>query len=93
AATPPVMRPAATPSPAASSAAGMSEQELRALYENFLAAKRSCKEDTSRFTFETLARTVNKQAPEIAAKFNAKRVEFKVAVRGGKAVLTAVPKP
>ncbi len=93
AATPPVVRPAATPSPATPSAAGMSEQELRALYENFLAAKRSCKEDTSRFTFETLARTVNKQAPEIAAKFNAKRVEFKVAVRGGKAVLTAVPKP
>ncbi len=90
AATPVAPRPAATPPPA--SAAGMSEQELRALYENFLAAKRSCKEDTSRFTFETLARTVNRQAPEIAAKFKAKRVEFKVAVRGGKAVLTAVPK-
>lgn len=86
--TPVPGRPAPTPSPPSA----MSEPELRALYDTFLAAKRSCNEDTSRFTFETLARTVNKQAPEIAAKFKAKRVEFKVAVRGGKAVLTAVPK-
>jgi hypothetical protein len=35
---------------------------------------------------------VSKQAPEIARKFQAKRVEFKVTVRDGKAVLTAVPK-
>ena len=73
-------------------AAAMSDAELRVLYESFLAAKRSCNEDVSKVTFESLSRTVNKQAPEIAAKFKASRVEFKVAVRDGRAVLTAVPK-
>ena len=73
-------------------AAAMSDAELRVLYESFLAAKRSCNEDVSKVTFESLSRTVNKQAPEIAAKFKASRVEFKVAGRDGRAVLTAVPK-
>jgi hypothetical protein len=73
-------------------APAMSDAELRTLYESFLAAKRSCNEDVSKVTLESIARTVNKQAPEIAAKFKAKRVEFKVAVRDGRAVLTAVPK-
>ncbi len=73
-------------------AAAMSDAELRVLYESFLAAKRSCNEDVSKVSLESLARTVNKQAPEIAAKFKARRVEFKVAVRDGRAVLTAVPK-
>ena len=70
----------------------MSDAELRTLFESFVAAKRSCNEDVSKVTLESITRTVNKQAPEIAAKFKAKRVEFKVAVRDGRAVLTAVPK-
>jgi hypothetical protein len=82
-----------TPLPARPTApAPMSEPELRTLYDAYLAAKRSCNEDVSRLSYEALARTVNKQAPEIAAKFGAKRVEFKVTVRDGKALLTAVPK-
>jgi hypothetical protein len=84
--SPPVVARVAPPQPA------MADAELRNLYESFLAAKRSCNEDVSRVSLESLARTVNKQAPEIAAKFKAKRVEFKVAIRDGRAVLTAVPK-
>ena len=83
---PPPLPAAKAPEPA------MGEAELRTLYESYVAAKRSCNEDVSRVTLESLSRTVNKQAPEIAAKFKAKRVEFKVAVRDGRAVLTAVPK-
>jgi hypothetical protein len=83
---PPPLPVQRTPEPA------MSDAELRVLYESYLAAKRSCNEDVSKVTLESISRTVNKQAPEIAAKFKAKRVEFKVAVRDGRAVLTAVPK-
>lgn len=86
-----VPRPTPVPAPVAAPAA-MSDAELRTLYETYLAAKRSCNEDTSKVSLESLARTVNKQAPEIAARFKASRVEFKVAVRDGRAVLTAVPK-
>jgi hypothetical protein len=104
----PVPTPTPTPTPAAAPVAprvrppplpaakgavpAMSDAELRTLYESFVAAKRSCNEDVSKVTLESIARTVNKQAPEIAAKFKAKRVEFKVAIRDGRAVLTAVPK-
>jgi hypothetical protein len=92
-APPVVARAAATPPPApAGPPPPMADAELRTLYESFLAAKRSCNEDVSRVSLESLARTVNKQAPEIAAKFKATRVEFKVAIRDGRAVLTAVPK-
>jgi hypothetical protein len=83
---PPPLPVPRTPEPA------MSDAELRVLYESYLAAKRSCNEDVSKVTLESISRTVNKQAPEIAARFKAKRVEFKVAVRDGRAVLTAVPK-
>jgi hypothetical protein len=92
---PPPVAPRAGPPPlpvAKALAPAMSEAELRTLFESYVAAKRSCNEDVSKVTLESLSRTVNKQAPEIAAKFKAKRVEFKVAVRDGRAVLTAVPK-
>ena len=84
--------PPPLPTRKAPAGAAPSDAELRVLYESFLAAKRSCNEDVSKVSFESLVRTVNKQAPEIAAKFKASRVEFKVAVRDGRAVLTAVPK-
>ena len=73
-------------------AATMSEPELRELFDAYVAAKKSCNEDVSKLSYEALARTVNKQTPEIAKKYKARRVEFKVTVRDGKAVLTAVPK-
>ena len=83
---------AAPPAPRPAPAPVMTDAEIRTLYESFVAAKRSCNEDVSKVSLESLTRTVNKQAPEIAAKFKAKRVEFKVAIRDGRAVLTAVPK-
>jgi len=86
---PPPLPPVLPPEPAPAS---MSEPEIRALYDAYVTAKRSCNEDVSKLSYEALARTVNKQSPEIAAKFKAKRVEFKVSVRDGRAVLTAVPK-
>jgi hypothetical protein len=86
---PPLARAA---QPVVAAPAAMGEPELRELFDAYVAAKKSCNEDVSRLSYEALARTVNKQTPEIAKKFKAKRVEFKVTVRDGKAVLTAVPK-
>jgi hypothetical protein len=84
--------PVAAPVGQAAAPATMSEPEMRQLFDAFVAAKKSCNEDVSKLSYDAMARTVNKQAPEIAAKFQARRVEFKVVVRDGKAVLTAVPK-
>jgi hypothetical protein len=82
--------PAAKPPPPA--AAGLSETEMRALYNAYFAAKITCREDVSRLTYEAVARTVAKQIPELVTRYKAKRVEFRVEVKDGKAVLKAIPK-
>ncbi len=78
--------------PAAASADGMPEPQMRALYDAYLAAKMSCREDVSKLTYDAVARSVSKQIPELMTRYKAKTVEFKVEVKDGKAVLKAVPK-
>jgi hypothetical protein len=88
----PAGRPA-TPAPLPPPpAGGPSEVQLRALYTAYVAAKKSCNEDTSRLTYDAVARTIAKQVPELMTRFKAKTVEFKVDVRDGKAILKAIPK-
>jgi hypothetical protein len=88
AARPPAPRGPAAPPPAGA----MSAAQMRALYDSYVAAKRSCNEDTSRLTYEAVASTVSRQLPELMNRFKAKSVEFKVEVKDGKAVLKAIPK-
>jgi len=71
---------------------GMSEQQLRALYEAYVAAKKRCNEDVSRVSYDALAKSVAKQVPELIAKYKAKTVEFKVVIKDGHAILKAVPR-
>jgi hypothetical protein len=85
----------ARPPPASSvsvSGAGMSENQMRALYDAYVAAKKTCREDVSKLTYDAVARSVSKQIPELITRYRAKSVEFKVEVKDGKAVLKAVPK-
>jgi hypothetical protein len=80
------------PAPTPASAAPVSDPQLRALYDAYIAAKKRCNEDVSRLTYEAVAKTVAKQVPELIAKFKARTVEFKVEVKDGKAVLKAIPR-
>ncbi len=68
------------------------DRQMRELYTQYIAAKKQCGEDVSRLTFDAVARSVQKQTPEIMAKYKAKSVEYKVVVKDGKASLKAVPK-
>ena len=84
---------AARPPPKAAPAGGpMSEAQMRALYNSYLAAKMTCREDVSKLTYDAVARTVTKQIPELMTRYKAKSVEFKVEVKDGKAILKAIPK-
>jgi len=78
------------PPPTPSSAVG--DARMRALYDSYIAAKKSCNEDVSRLTYEAVAKSVQKQVPELLQRYKAKSVEFRVVIQGGKAVLKAVPK-
>jgi len=71
---------------------GMNDTQMRALYNAYLAAKMTCKEDVSKLTYDAVARSVSKQIPELMTRYKAKRVEFRVEVKDGKAVLKAIPK-
>jgi len=85
--------PAAAPSPQPSPAVGgMSEAQLRSLYDAYVSAKKRCNEDVSRLSYEALAKTIVKQVPELLSKYGAKSVEFKVVIKDGRAVLKAVPR-
>ncbi|HVO20601.1 MAG TPA: MXAN_5187 C-terminal domain-containing protein [Anaeromyxobacter sp.] len=89
--------PAATPRPTPAAAApptfsGTGEPQLRALYQAYVEAKKSCREDVSRLTYEALAKSVQKQVPELMARFKAKAVDFRVEVKDGKAILKAIPR-
>jgi hypothetical protein len=83
-APPPPAAPAALP--------GLSESQLRSLYDAYVDAKKRCNEDVSRLSYEAVAKTIAKQVPELLSKYGAKTVEFKVVIKDGRAVLKAVPR-
>jgi len=85
--------PEAKPSPPPPSPmGGMSEAQLRSIYDAYVSAKKRCNEDVSRLSYEALAKTIAKQVPELLSKYGAKSVEFKVVIKDGRAVLKAVPR-
>jgi FtsZ-binding cell division protein ZapB len=83
--------PGPTARPAAASAPGV-DARTRALYEAYVAARRSCNQDLNGITLDAIARTIAKQTPEIMKQHKARTVEFKVEVKDGRAILKAVPK-
>ncbi len=89
---PKLAKPPAKGPPPGAAPGEMSDARMRELYIAYVAAKKSCNEDVSRLTYDAVAKTVSKQIPELMTRFKAKTVEFKVEVKGGKAILKAIPK-
>jgi hypothetical protein len=77
---------------ARAAAEALAEPRLRAVYDAYLAAKKQCREDVSRITYESVADSLRKQVPDLLSRHGARDVEYKVLVKDGKAVLRAVPK-
>lgn len=91
-ASPSARRPAPAGLSAPATFSGTSEPQLRALFDAFVDAKRRCKEDVSRLSYDSLAKSVHKQVPELMARFKARSVDFRVEVKDGKAILKAIPR-
>jgi hypothetical protein len=85
-------QPAQKSPAAAPPSGGVNAAQMRTLYDAYIAAKKSCNEDVSRLTYDAVAKSVSKQIPELMTRYKARTVEFKVEVKGGKAVLKAIPK-
>ena len=78
------------PSPARN-APEISEANLRRLYDTYLVARKRCGESIAGISFESLASRIRAQVPELMQKHKARNIEFKVVIKGGKAILKAVP--
>ena len=87
----PASRPAA-PQGQQGSAAALSDEKLRAVYDALVKAKKRCNEDVSKLSYDQVAQSLRKQVPDLMQKHNARGVEFKVVIKDGKALLRAVPK-
>lgn len=72
-------------------AADISDDKLRRLYDTYLVARQRCGESTNGISFESVATRIRAQVPQLLEKHKAKNIEFKVVIKGGKAVLKAIP--
>ena len=75
--------PAETPS--------ISDEKMRKLYDTYLVARQRCGEPTTGVSFESVASRIRAQVPQLMEKHKAKNIEFKVVIKGGKAILKAIP--
>lgn len=81
-----------TSRPSRKPAVGLSDENVDAIYNAYVMAKRRCKENVKGLTKDALASSLKKQIPTIQKQYKCKTVEFKVVIKGGKAILKAVPK-
>jgi hypothetical protein len=66
-------------------------EEWRRVFEEFLALKKQCGEDTGSLTFEKFKGTLQRNKDALVARHNCTRVKFTVYVKEGKAALKASP--
>ena len=69
----------------------ISDDMIRKLYDTYLVARQRTGESISGLTYESLASRLRTQVPELMARHKARNIEFKVVIKGGKAILKAVP--
>jgi len=79
------------PAQAAASSPRLSDQMIRKLYDTYLVARQRTGESTAGLTYEAIASRIRAQVPELMARHKARNIEFKVVIKGGKAVLKAIP--
>ena len=86
-AAPAAAKPAAPPAPPE-----ISEDKLRRLYDTYLVARQRCGEPTEGISYDSVAKRIRSQVPQLMEKHGARNIEFKVVIKGGKAVLKAIPR-
>ena len=83
---------AAAAKPAAPATPEISEDKLRRLYDTYLVARQRCGEPTEGISYDSVAKRIRAQVPQLMEKHGARNIEFKVVIKGGKAVLKAIPR-
>jgi hypothetical protein len=84
-------KPAGSKAPAAPAPPEISDEKMRRLYDTYLVARQRCGEPTDGISYESVASRIRAQVPQLMEKHKAKNIEFKVVIKGGKAILKAIP--
>lgn len=84
-------RQAAKKKEAAAGGPEISDDKLRRLYDTYLVARQRCGEPTDGISYDSVASRIRAQVPQLLEKHKARNIEFKVVIKGGKAVLKAIP--
>jgi hypothetical protein len=69
----------------------LSEDKLRKLYDTWMVARQRTGESVNGMNFDSVAEKIRAQVPSLIQKHKAKSIEFKVVIKGGKAILKAIP--
>ncbi len=77
--------------PRASRPEDLTDDHLQRLYQTYVGARRRCGESAN-LGYDDMATALRNQVPKLMSQTGAKSVEFKVVIRGGKAVLKALPR-
>ncbi len=69
----------------------LSDDKLRKLYDTWMVARQRTGESVNNMNFDSVAEKIRAQVPSLISKHKAKSIEFKVVIKGGKAILKAIP--
>jgi hypothetical protein len=89
--SPAVPAPAASLKPAAGGGA-MSDQQMRGIYDKYIAARQQNSERTDNVKFESVVQSVQNMLPKLTQKHAGKKIDFEVVVKDGKVALKPVAK-
>lgn len=85
--------PANSPNNApASTAGGVSDDQIASIYKRYMAARRDNSERVDNVKLESLAKTVREMMPKLTQKHAGKQIDFDVVVKDGKVALKPVAK-
>lgn len=69
----------------------LSDEKLKRLYDTWMVARQRTGESVQGVDFASVAEKIRAQVPTLIQKHKAKSIEFKVVIKGGKAILKAIP--
>lgn len=82
----------AVPKPAKKKRSGPSDAEMRAIYDEYVKARRKNKERVDNLQYEKLAKQIRQTVPKLQEKHKGKKIGFEVVVRNGRVGLKPVTK-
>lgn len=83
--------PVAKPQPKTAPRGHLSDNQVKRIYDTYVLARRRTGEST-RVSMDSLSAQLKERASTMANKHNCERIDFKVVIKGGRALIKALPR-